>query len=158
MAYMRNFGHNGPEDFECVGINGKNSEMHAAVGLVNLNYIDSILARRRELVEYYQSKLNNLDSRSIKVNEDGKWNYSYFPIIFKSEDILLKTVSALNDNWIYPRRYFFPSLSTLRYFKGNSTPVSDEISRRILCLPLYHELKYEEIDFIVRILLRVQNN
>ena len=65
---------------------------------------------------------------------------------------------ALEGIQVNSRRYFYPSLSTLRYHQSNSAPVAESISSRILCLPLYHDLKKEEIDFIVRILLRVQNN
>ena len=158
IAYMRNFGHNGPEDFECVGINGKNCEMHAAVGLVNLRYADDILRSRKELAEYYFSRMENLNVQNVQINADGEWNYSYMPVIFPNEEQLLRSVTALNDNWIHPRRYFYPSLSTLRYHKSNSAPISESISKRILCLPLYHDLKKEDIDFIVRILMRVQNN
>jgi dTDP-4-amino-4,6-dideoxygalactose transaminase len=158
IAYMRNFGHNGPEDFECVGINGKNCEMHAAVGLVNLRYADEILRSRKELVEYYYNRMENLNVQNVHINTDGEWNYSYMPVIFPNEEELLRSVTALNDNWIHPRRYFYPSLSTLRYHKSNSAPISESISKRILCLPLYHDLKKEDIDFIVRILMRVQNN
>jgi len=158
IAYMRNFGHNGPEDFECVGINGKNCEMHAAVGLVNLRYADDILRSRKELAEYYFSRMENLNVQNVQINADGEWNYSYMPVIFPNEEQLLRSVTALNDNWTHPRRYFYPSLSTLRYHKSNSAPISESISKRILCLPLYHDLKKEDIDFIVRILMRVQNN
>lgn len=157
LAFMRNFGHNGPDKFECVGVNGKNSELHAAVGLVNLRYVDAIIERRKELVAYYMDKISGLDVKTIKVNEDGEWNCSYFPIIFRTEAQLLKAVTELNNNWIYPRRYFYPALNNLDYFKGNPAPIAEDISSRILCLPLFHELKTEDIDFIVRILLRAQN-
>src|SRR5690606_27065948 len=40
MSFIRNFGHNGPSDFKELGLNGKNSEFHAAMGLCNLNYVD----------------------------------------------------------------------------------------------------------------------
>ena len=47
LAFMRNFGFNGPEAFEELGINGKNSEFHAAMGLSNLEYIKSIHEKRK---------------------------------------------------------------------------------------------------------------
>lgn len=158
MAFMRNFGHNGPEDFAEVGINGKNSEFHAAMGLVNLKYIDQILESRKKQSERYDYWIKGLNVKKIKVDARSHFNYSYYPIIFKSEEALLKALHELNANWIYPRRYFFPTLNNLKYVQKSATEICDRISKKVLCLPLYYNLSNEEIDFICRILLRVQNN
>ncbi len=158
MAYMRNFGHDGPENFNGVGINGKNSELHAAMGLVNLNYIEDILSRRRELFAYYDKKLKGLKKTTQSLLPESEYNYSYYPIVLPSEEFLFKIVKILNDHWIYPRRYFYPSLNTLPYVQLQNLPVTDDISRKVLCLPLYHTLSFEEIDYIARLMLRVQNN
>lgn len=158
MAFMRNFGHDGPEKFAGLGINGKNSEFHAAMGLANLPYINAVLSKRKELFEYYQSKLSSLQVKNLSLNKHSDFNYSYYPIIFENEKELLKSLAELNLNWIYPRRYFYPSLSSLSYIKAGNTPVANDISTRVLCLPLYNELSKEEADLVCRILLRVQNN
>ena len=156
MAFMRNFGHNGPTDFAEVGINGKNSEFHAAMGLVNLKSIEQILASRKAQSQRYDEKLQLMKCRTVNYNE-AEFNYSYYPVILESEEQLLKSVEELNANWVYPRRYFYPGLNTIRYVDKTSLPVSDSISPRILCLPLYFDLSFEEIDFICRLLLRSQN-
>lgn len=158
MAFMRNFGHNGPEDFAEVGINGKNSEFHAAMGLVNLKYVGDILNSRKRQSDRYDKWMKGMKVDRIQVSCDKEFNHSYYPIIFDSEKSLLKAVDELNTNWIYPRRYFFPTLNTLTYIKKASTPVCDSICTKVLCLPLYHLLAVEEIDFICRLLLRAQNN
>jgi dTDP-4-amino-4,6-dideoxygalactose transaminase len=67
-------------------------------------------------------------------------------------------METLNANWIYPRRYFYPSLSTLDYVDKYEVPVSESVSKRVLCLPMYHSLKQEDIYFISRLLLGAQNN
>ncbi len=158
MSFMRNFGHIGPVDYAEVGINGKNSELHAAMGLVNLKYVDSLLAKRKELSLYYTKQLKSLRHQTITINKDSEFNYAYYPVIFKTEEQLLKSVEMLNDSWIYPRRYFYPSLNTISYADKKAMPVSESVSKRILCLPLYFELERTDIDFIVRLLLRAQNN
>ncbi len=159
MAYMRNFGHDGPEQFFGLGINGKNSEFHAAMGLVNLNYMNDILRKRKELTLHYKEKLKGLKKQTPHLLENSEFNFAYYPIVLPSEDILLKMVKILNDNWVYPRRYFFPSLNHLNYVQATSDlRVSEEISKRVLCLPLYQTLSFEEIDLIARLMLRVQNN
>ena len=158
MSFMRNFGHTGPEDLDEVGINGKNSELHAAMGLVNLKYIDALLSKRKELSLYYTERLTPLKHETIAINSKAGFNYSYYPIIFDTEEQLLKSMQTLNSHWIYPRRYFYPSLNTIKYVHDQVMPISESISKRILCLPLYFELEKSDIDFIVRLLLRVQNN
>jgi len=158
MAFMRNFGHNGPEDFAEIGINGKNAETNAAMGLVNLKYAKNILASRTQQHDWYNEALQGLKVKHLKVQQHGTWNHSYYPVVFESEEALLKSVEELNANWIYPRRYFYPSLSKLRYVKPQEVPVTEEVSKRVLCLPMYYGLERTEIDFIARLLLRVQNN
>jgi dTDP-4-amino-4,6-dideoxygalactose transaminase len=158
LSQMRNFGFKTAESFDGVGINGKNSEFHAAMGLCNLKYINEILNKRKEQFKYYQQKLQNLDIRYQTIITGTQYNYAYFPIVFASEETLLKAKAELELNWIYPRRYFYPSLSSLEYIQKQDTPISDDISKRILCLPLSHQLTKEDQDFICRILLRAQNN
>ncbi len=153
MSYLRNFGHNGFEKFESIGINGKNSELHAAVGLVNINYVDEILAQRKKLFNHYLLSLKNFKYQSISIAKEVEFNFSYFPVILESEVFLHKLVTALNNNSIFPRRYFYPSLSKLNYVPISNTPISDDISSRVLCLPLYHDLSIEEIDYVCRIIL-----
>ena len=154
MAFLRNFGYNGPEDFAEVGINGKNSELHAALGLANLRYIEDILDSRRKQSKYYRQWLKHPEIEGVKFQKNGQVNYSYLPVLFKNEEILTKVVKELNANRIFPRRYFYPSLNTIGIYKGQSLSVSENVSQRILCLPLYVGLSDEEIDYICRIILR----
>jgi dTDP-4-amino-4,6-dideoxygalactose transaminase len=158
MAFLRNFGHNGPEDFAMVGINGKNSEFHAAMGLANFPFIDKILESRKTQSAQYTAMLKALRVRHIKLNPEGEFNFAYYPIVFDSEEILLKAVSELNLNRVTPRRYFYPSLNKLKYIDTQESIISEDVSKRILCLPLFYDLTKEEIDYICRLLLRVQNN
>jgi dTDP-4-amino-4,6-dideoxygalactose transaminase len=158
MAYMRNFGHDGPEKFNGLGINGKNSEFHAAMGLCVLDDINNILEKRKMQTLSYNKALKGLEVRKQVILKDCEFNYAYYPVIFKDEETCLAAKNALEINEIFPRRYFFPSLSSLSYVHRSKTEISDKIAKRILCLPLYHTLSEEEQDMIARILLRVQNN
>ena len=159
LAYIRNFGFDGPENFAELGINGKNSEFHAAMGLANLKYIEHIHKKRKEITKRYDEKLKNLKTVRPIWNKNSENNYSYYPIIFESEELLIKCMQSLNAHEIYTRRYFYPSLSTsLPYVNNIHLAVSDDIAKRVLCLPLYTDLTVEEIDLICRLLLRTQNN
>ena len=154
MAQMRNFGHVSPSDFQEVGINGKNSEFHAAMGLCNLKHIDDILIRSRDLSQQYDRNLAGLPLSKPRIHDECEYNHSYYPVIFASEDILLSVVESLNLNHVFPRRYFFPSLSSLPYVTGAEVPLCEDICKRVLCLPLYHDLSFEEIDMICAIIKR----
>jgi len=157
LALLRNFGHSGYYEFDGTGINGKNSEFHAAMGLSVLPHISEILANRQKQSELYKDLLKGLQVTYPNSSGIETYNYSYFPIIFPTEESLEKSMDILEHNGVGSRRYFFPSLNT---FEATSAtcPISEDTSKRILCLPLYFALKPEEQRMIARLLLRVQNN
>lgn len=159
MAHIRNFGISGHDSFAELGINGKNSEFHAAMGLLNLNFVEIIGVRRRELVDHYDFTLKNLRAIKPTWHSESIPNYAYYPLILESEELLLRIKSELDKHEIFTRRYFYPSLATaIPYLKPLALKVTDDISKRVLCLPLYFDLSNEEIDLLSRIMLRVQNN
>lgn len=158
-AYIRNFGISGIDSFAELGLNGKNSEFHAAMGLVNLKYMDSIHSKRKELSEIYDQRLLEVQGRAPVWHPDASKNYAYYPLLLESEQLLLKIKATLEAHEIFTRRYFYPSLATaLPYVDHKALEVTDALSKRILCLPLYCELTPEEVELICRLILRVQNN
>lgn len=159
LAYIRNFGFDGPENFTELGLNGKNSEFHAAMGLANLKYIQDISKKRKMLSERYDEKLITFKARRPIWHNHSENNASYYPIIFESEELMLKCKEYFQLNEIGTRRYFYPSLAnSLPYLKPQDFPVTDDIAKRVLCLPLFYDLTFEELDMICRLLLRTQNN
>lgn len=152
VYYSHNFGHDGPLKFHGLGINAKISEIQAAMGLSVLPYMEDIIQSRKKSVEYYLSELDQKNIQFLKIRKGTKWNYSYFPILLKSENILLKVQSILNDNNIIPRRYFYPSLNTIEYIKGNKCSVSEDVSSRVLCLPLYHGMTDDELSKVINLI------
>jgi len=159
LAHIRNFGISGFDTFSELGINGKNSEFHAAMGLANLKYIEDIHNKRKQVFKRYQEKLQQLQAIIPLWHPESSNNFSYFPLIFKSEDLMLKCIEVLKLNEIGTRRYFYPSLANaLPYIEPQAMKITDDISRRVLCLPFYYDLTLEEVDHICRILLRTQNN
>jgi dTDP-4-amino-4,6-dideoxygalactose transaminase len=157
LAMMRNFGHVNPAEFGGVGINGKNSEFHAAMGLCNLPYVDEILERRKSIYERYVAKLEGVNVELQHAQPGADCNYAYFPVVVESEEVLLRVIQEMNDHRIFPRRYFYPSLSNLSYVGKQHTPICDSLACRIMCLPVYHTLSDSEIDMICRVLQRALN-
>lgn len=151
LFYHHNFGHRGDNDFQGIGINAKMSELQAAMGLAVLPNMDDILNWRKEIVNRYNEAFKNRELQTLKIREKVLWNYSYYPVIFKSETQLIKVRNQLNKENIYPRRYFYPSLNTLNYVKHTACPISEDIACRVLCLPLYPDLEQEDQKRIIKI-------
>jgi dTDP-4-amino-4,6-dideoxygalactose transaminase len=152
MMMYRQFGHIG-DTYYSMGINAKNSEMHAAMGLCNLKYIDEILKSRKESWLMYADGLRDHGLQLLEIDPDVDYNYAYFPVIFNSEAELLAVVKDLNAQEIMPRRYFNPALNTLHYVNYQPCPIAESIASRVLCLPLYHDLEAADIDRIINIVL-----
>lgn len=152
LSYMRNFGHNGPEAFWGVGVNGKNSEAHAAMGLCVLPRVNELIDKRRIISNLYDELLENTGCRrpTIQPGTD-RYNYSYYALVMPSEASLLRVREALNAAEIFPRRYFYPALNTLSYVNSSSMPVAEDISCRALCLPLYPDLDLADVRRIAAI-------
>ena len=152
LFYSHNFGHDGPLAFHGLGINGKVSELQAAMGLAVLPHMETILAERKKVVDFYNQNLDFSQLQTLKIRENTQWNYSYYPIILKDEATLLRVQKALNEEQIFPRRYFYPSLNTINYIENSSMPISESIAARILCLPLYAELKNMNLEKIIYVI------
>ena len=152
VFYSHNFGHNGPLDFYGLGINGKISELQAAMGLAVLPYMSDIISERKRVVDYYDEHLDFSKLKKIKFRDNTAWNYSYYPLVFESEDALLNVQKILNDNNIFPRRYFYPSLNSIDYTNGLEMPISESISSRVLCLPLYYGIVNKDLAIITALI------
>lgn len=154
LSYLRNFGHNGQEEFWGLGINGKNSEVHAAMGICNMKYINDILRKRKEDSLYYDARLKGSILKKPSIQANSEFNFSYYPVFFESEEQLLKVQKYLNSHLIYPRRYFYPSLNLLPYVQNSKMEITESLSGRVLCLPLYFELTKEEIDLVCKLIMQ----
>ncbi len=155
VRQLMNFGHTSPESFDVPGINAKNSEFHAAMGLSILPHMEHIIARRKAISERYDAQLPNGLSRPL-IPDETEYNYAYYPVFFPDEKSLLDTKAALEKEGIGTRRYFYPSLNTLPYLTSTQPcPVAEDIASRVLCLPLYPDLSDEEQTFILHHLHRI---
>ncbi len=142
LFYHHNFGHDGPDQFKGLGMNAKMSELQAAMGLAVFNHLDEIFTSRARVVSQYDEIIDFGRARKMKLREGTEWNHHYYPLILESEELLLKFKEKLNEQEIFPRRYFYPSLNKMTYVSPSSMPISESISSRILCLPLYHDLEF----------------
>jgi len=152
---MKNFGHEGFEDFSGLGINAKLSEFHAAMGLSVLPHMNEILTKRKHQYNRYRTNLDSPKFLFQKIHPDAEINYAYCPVVFPSNQLLSQAIGKLNKAEIFPRRYFYPALNHIKYIKDEfyrPCPIAESISERILCLPMYHDLRDDKIDQIIEIL------
>lgn len=151
---LHNFGFSTPVSFREAGINAKLSELHAAMGLAVLPYMETMKESRKSIVERYIERLDDPAIAFMKLRSSTDWNYSYFPILLESEADLHAVVDALQAKGIYPRRYFYPSLNRAGLTLQQSAPVSESIAGRVLCLPLFHGLEMDVVDEIAMTILQ----
>ena len=152
----RTFGHR-YDDYLQVGINAKNSEFHAGIGLLNLDIFEEVREGRKAVFDHYHDRLAHGSLRLISPDdfERLEYNYGYMVVEFDLEEELMEVVDRLNRADIFPRRYFYPSLNTLPYLNETKCPRSEEVAKKVLCLPLYHELPLSEVDRICDIVLAI---
>jgi dTDP-4-amino-4,6-dideoxygalactose transaminase len=156
LERIRFFGHDAAKEVVEDGFNGKMTEVHAALGIANLKYADEVLADRKEKYLRYREALLGVEGLSFQSLKLGEPNYSYFPVLFKTEEQLLKAEAALNEKKIYPRRYFYPSVNSLTKIVDHvPMPISEDVAKRILCLPLYWGLASEQAAEVLACIMSI---
>jgi len=155
ITSLRNFGQRETGTFSSLGINGKNSELHAAMGLSVLPYISSIITQRQALTDLYEQELASCPLVRPTLRPGTTYNFAYYPVVFAQEEQLLRVEQALHAQHIMPRRYFYPALNQLPYVGYHPMPVTEDVAKRILCLPLYHDLRTDDIRTIARVVRQV---
>lgn len=160
IDFLKNFGFEDEVTVIEPGINAKMNELQAAFGLVQLNHIDDYTSKRKQLVSRYRDQLKNINGiKYIDDIEDVTHSYTYFPVLVdkksygKSRDELYTLLKSSN---IFCRRYFYPLISKFPTYKGlissreENLPVASQIAERVICLPLYSDLRFEQVDFICK--------
>ena len=162
LEKLKNFGINGPEKVEYVGINAKMNEFQAAMGLCNLRHIDSELEKRKKVYNRYIERLSNVKGIKLPIKQDKvKQNNAYLPVVFdkeifgKSRDEVKEQLEKEN---IFTRKYFYPVINDYdcysNIYDSNDTPIAKKISERVLTLPMYANLKIDDVDRICDIILK----
>ena len=162
LCDIKNFGIHGPESTLYIGGNAKMNEFQAAMGICNLRHLDEEIAKRKNVVERYCSRLSGVDGMDLcKDQPYVENNYAYFPVIFNPEKFGSDrddVFSALAQNNIMARKYFYPLTSAFECYHGRfepqKTPIALRLSQTVLTLPLYSDLELDCVDRICDIVLR----
>lgn len=148
LKFKRNFGYSNYKILS-LGINGKMSELNAALGVAGIKYLNYNLNKRKSAFLLYKKLLKNNYKLSYQ-QFNAVQNYAYFPVIFAGNELRKKTVKLLNKENIYPREYFSPSLE-LVFGKKITCPVAYEVSQKVLCLPLSVHISAQQIKKVADI-------
>ncbi len=159
---LKNFGFAGETKVVAPGINGKMNEIQAAMGLLQLKYIDSVIEKRKQIVRKYRRLLKNINGLSYLEDFPGvKHCYSYFPIFIDKEEFGMSRdalYEKLKQHNIHGRRYFYPLISQFPSYRGldsalpGKSPVSERITEEVICLPAYPDLEDKQLELIVEII------
>lgn len=158
---MKNFGIHGPEEVNCIGGNAKMSEFQAAMGICNMRHIDAEITKRRKVVEHYRERLSGVEGiRLCDTQNDVEPNYAYFPVVFDNYKYTRNEIfNMLAEQEIGARKYFYPLTNSFECYRNyptsgiENTPMAQYIALRVLTLPLYADLKIEEVDRICDVIL-----
>ncbi len=167
IDHLKNFGYVGETTVVAPGINGKMSEFNAALGLLQLKYVDRALARRKEIGLAYREKLNSVSGiRCVNNLEETVANYAYFPIFVKNHFPISRDdlYQKLKDNGIHPRRYFYPLISEFPMYRGLPSaqreflPVATKAAQQVICLPIYPDLALSVAEEITSLIAAQQKS
>jgi len=161
IDHLKNFGFVDEVTVVAAGINGKMSEMNAGLGLLQLRDFDRVIERRKALYEHYVSALEDVPGIVLPAPAGaGRYNYAYFPIRVTSDYGIERDrlYALLRESNIFGRRYFYPLISNFPIYRGlrsaaaENLPIATEVSRQVICLPLYPELEFRDVERVAEVI------
>jgi dTDP-4-amino-4,6-dideoxygalactose transaminase len=162
IDFLKNFGYDGEVRVIAPGINAKMNEIQAALGLLQLNYIEKSIYNRKKVVERYREMLKGIPGiRCLIIPDDVDYNYAYFPIFVNEKEYGIsrdELYQYLGNNFYHGRRYFYPLISQFPTYRGlssahaNNLPIAEKVTREVICLPLYPDLKLTDVDEMCRLI------
>lgn len=166
IDFLKNFGFAGETTVVAPGINAKMNEFQAALGVLQLKHVDKAIEERKKVADLYREMLNGINGIRFLDDIDGvKHSYSYFPILIDEKEFGVSRDAVYEEfkkQNIMVRRYFYPLISQFPAYKGlesakpENLPVAEEITKKILCLPIYPGLRNQDIEKIVFIIKELQ--
>jgi len=160
---FKNFGITSETTVVAPGINAKMNELQAALGLLQLKYVDELIEKRKLIAEVYIDELKNIPGIDL-LNDipEVKHNYAYFPVLIKAVQFGRtrdEVYEELKRQGIHGRRYFYPLISQFPTYSGlgsaqpGKMPIAERVTKQILCLPIYPDLDIAVVKRICRIIV-----
>lgn len=164
IDYLKNFGFANEVEVVGPGINSKMDEIRSAYGLLNLKQVDAAITARQKVAVAYRNALRNVDGISFWDDMPGvRHNYSYFPIFVDAKKYGMtrdELYMKMKDQGVWGRRYFYPLISEFSTYRGlessrsENLPNAHMMADTVICLPMHHALREEEINRIIDCIIR----
>ena len=164
IDYLKNFGFANEVEVVGPGINSKMDEVRSAYGLLNLKQVDNAIAARQRVANAYRKALRGVEGISFWDDMPGvRHNYSYFPIFVDAEKYGMtrdELYMKMKDQGVWGRRYFYPLISEFSTYRGlessrpENLPNAHMMADTVICLPMHHALREEEINRIIDCIIR----
>lgn len=164
IDYLKNFGFANEVEVVGPGINSKMDEIRSAYGLLNLKQVDAAIAARQKVAVAYRDALRNVDGISFWDDMPGvRHNYSYFPIFVDAKKYGMtrdELYIKMKDQGVWGRRYFYPLISEFSTYRGlessrpENLPNAHRMADTVICLPMHHALREEELNRIIDCIIR----
>lgn len=164
IDYLKNFGFAGETEVVAPGINSKVDEVRAAYGILNLKQVDAAIEARHQVAIKYRAALRPVEGITFMDDMPGvKHNYSYFPIFIDDEKYGMtrdELYFKMKEQNVLGRRYFYPLISEFSTYRGlpsatpDNLPNAHKMADSVICLPMHHELSDDDIERILKVVIR----
>lgn len=162
IDFLKNFGFADEVTVVGPGINAKMNEFQAALGLLQLEYVDEYIQKRKSIAGIYKKEIEDINGiDTLEEIEYVRHNYAYFPVFINEKEFGIgrdELYHKFKENGINVRRYFYPLISQFPTYKQLSSaaegnlPVAEKITKEVLCLPIYPDLKQDVVELILDLL------
>lgn len=158
---LKNFGFINEITVVASGINGKMSEFNAALGVLQLKYVNFAVEARQRIDAGYRERLRNVPGiHCLASSGETVANYSYFPILVRPEYPISRDVlyDRLKESGVHARRYFHPLISGFPMYRSlpsaqpANLPVATLAAQQVLCLPIYPDLEVSVVEKVTNLI------
>lgn len=155
VEYLRAYGFQTDYESHWVGLNGKISELNAALGVLTLELVETAVARRNRVAARYREQLTDVREVGFqRIDPGDRSTHKDFAILCARDRDGLER--RLAEAGVQTKRYFRPAhgMRAYRRFARGALPCTESIAGRILCLPIFNEITDEQVDTVAGLVRR----
>ena len=154
IKILRNQGQKVRYEHVEIGYNMRMEGFQGAVLNVKLKYLDKWNERRREIAKRYLNEINNPKIKFQKVVEGGKGVYHLFVIKVKDREKFINHLEkfGVGYSFHYPKPVHLQKAYEFLNYKEGSLPITEELSRTTISIPLFPEMTDEEVDYVINVI------
>jgi len=164
IRVARNYGNPGDYNTQFPGLNGRLSEMHAALALVAFDYLEERVEHRNQVADRYQDLLGEVPGIGFQsVRPGDRSSYKDFTILVGDDFGCSRdqVVAALHREGVSTRRYFSPPVHRHHAYAdlpSRSLPVTDALGEGVISLPIWSHLPLDDVDRVAAAIRRIQEH